>query len=110
MKFNEAFDASPGSSSADLRITSPTRAKRSYIFGSGSDRKGTFRSTVQTRRQAMDDADLDNVLPAMKDAFDYVVALASAASSSLGNRLRAQLNSAMRIASTQIEAEKKRQS
>lgn len=111
MNFNEAFDSTPTNvnPSERMRISSPSRSKRSYVYGDSKSRKGTFRSTAQSRRENLKNVSADNVMSAVKEAFDYVVALTNEVSSSFGSRMRSQLNTALRIASQQVEQEKKRQ-
>ena len=111
MKFDRASDNTPTNINPGekMRISSPTRAKRGYLYGSGKDRKGSFRSTAQTRRENLKNASVENVMPAIKEAFDYVVALSNEVSTSLGTQLRSRLNTILRTAQNQIDQEKKRQ-
>ena len=110
MEFNEAFDSTPTNlTGAEMRIKGSAQSKRGYIYGSSSNKKGTFRSTAQSRRENLKNVSADNVMPSVKEAFDYVVALTNEVSTSLGSRMRSQLNTALRIANQQVEQEKKKQ-
>lgn len=106
----EAFDATPTNiNPGEMRISSPSRAKRGYLYGTGKNRKGTFRSTAQSRRENLKNVDAENIMPAIKEAFDYVVALSQAVSPALGSQMRSRLNTLLRNAQQKVEQEKKRQ-
>lgn len=110
MNFNEAFDSTPTNiNPGEMRISSPTMAKRSYVYGSSGSRKGTFRSTAQTRRENLKNASPENVMPAIKEAFDYVVALSGQVSSSLGSQMRSRLNTVLRMAQQTVDREMKKE-
>ena len=111
MNFNEAFDNTPTNLNPGekTRISSPTRAKRGYLYGSGKERKGSFRSTAQTRRENLKNVSTDNIMPAIKEAFDYVIALSNEVSPSLGSTMRGKLNIILQSAQNQVDQERKRQ-
>jgi hypothetical protein len=109
---DEQFDTTPTNQNPaeNARITSPTMSKRSYVYGTGGNRKGSFRSTAQSRKENLQNVNAENIVPAMKDAFDYIVAMSGEVSSNFASQMRSRLNQVLQVAKRLAEQEAKKQS
>ena len=91
------------------KALSPAMAKRQFLYGKSGARKGTIRSTSQSRRETLENITAQNVMPTLESAYEYMIAIGTAFKPALGSRLRSEVRRIQRIVKQFVDREARKQ-